>query len=293
MTALSFRAAASLIGLAIAVLAPSVRANPVAGICSSNLAPQIDAIVHRPNFARSRFGVLIQTLNTRQTLYSRDADQFFIPASNVKILTTVAALRTLSPTYRIRTSVYGTQLSDGWRIRLVGHGDPSLGDQQLKDLAQQLKRRGVNRILELIVEDSYFGRDALNPTWEVSDIQEAYEAYAPPVSSLIFDGNQVGFKLVPQAIGQPPRVEWDDPIEGYFWKIDNQSQTVDAKTEDSSMVKRDLSQPILNITGQLPISSKPSPYSVAIPNPDKRFLRRFARSLVETGMTIEQSSISD
>ncbi len=291
MTALFFRAVASLMGLSIAVLASSDRANPVTGICSSDLAPRIDAIVNRPNFARSRVGILIQTLNTRQTLYSRDTDRLFIPASNVKILTTVAALRTLSPNYRIRTSVYGTQLSDGWKIRLVGRGDPSLNNRQLNDLAQQLKRRGINRIAELIVEDSYFGRDSLNPVWEVGDIQDPFAA---PVSSLIFDQNQVGFKLVPQAIGQPTRVEWDDLIEGRFWRVDNQSRTVDAKTEDSTRVRRNLSLPILNISGQLPINSTfPYRVAIAIPNPDERFLRRFVRSLAETGITIKRSRISE
>ncbi|MBW4525733.1 MAG: D-alanyl-D-alanine carboxypeptidase/D-alanyl-D-alanine-endopeptidase [Phormidium tanganyikae FI6-MK23] len=284
MTALFSRFAASLLScVSITFFIASSRANPAPSVCLRDLAPQIEAIVNRPNFVRSRFGVFIQTLGTRQTLYSRDAEQFFIPASNVKILTTAAALRGLSPTYRIRTSVYGTETPDGWRVRLVGRGDPSFSDRQLKDLVQQLKQRGIQRISELIVEDSYFGRDAVNSDWAVGDIQATY---AVPVSSLILNENGLGLKVLPQALGQPLKVEWDDPTEANRWKIDNRSRTVGAKAEEFIEVGRDLSQPILKVTGQLHVGSEPSMNGVAIPNPGEYFLRKFVRSLNDAGMTI-------
>ncbi|GAP95913.1 D-alanyl-D-alanine carboxypeptidase/D-alanyl-D-alanine endopeptidase [Leptolyngbya sp. NIES-2104] len=291
MTALFSRSVASLISfISLTVFASTVRASPVAPICPRDLAPQIDAIVNRPNFARSRFGVMIQTLRTRQTLYSRDADRFFIPASNVKILTTVAALRKLTPSYRIRTSVFGTESPSGWSVRLVGRGDPSVSDRQLNDLAQQLKKRGIGRISNLVVEDSYFGRTVLNPDWAIGDISEIYAA---PVNSLIFNENRLGFKLVPQGLGQPLKVEWDESIEGSFWRVENRSNTVDAKTEESIEIGRDLSQPILKVSGQLRMGSTPAPYEVAVPNPNERFLRRFVRSLNQAGITIVRSSVSD
>ncbi len=301
MTALLHRSIASLFGcfsITLCIASPGVASSGVASsgansapaICSRDLAPQIEAIVNRPNFVRSRFGVLIQALGTRQTLYSRDAEQFFIPASNAKILTTAVALRALSPTYRIRTSVYGTRSPNGWSIRVVGRGDPSFGDRQLRDLAQQLKQRGIRKISDLIVEDSYFGRDAVNSDWAVGDIQQTY---AVPVSSLILNENSLGLKVSPQALGQPLKVEWDDPTEANDWKIENRSLTVDAKTEEFLDVGRDLSQPILKVTGQLHVSSGSATNGVAIPNPDEYFLRKFVRSLNEAGITIERSSVSD
>lgn len=291
MTALFPRFVATLLGcVSITVFVSSSRANSAPPVCSRDLTAQIEVIVNRPNFVRSRFGVLIQTLGTRQTLYSHDAEQFFIPASNVKILTTAAALRELSPTYRIRTSVYGVETPNGWRVRLVGRGDPSFGDRQLKDLAQQLKQRGIQRISELIVEDSYFGRDPVNSDWAVGDIQATY---AVPVSSLILNENGLGLKVSPQGLGQPLKVEWDDPTEANYWKIDNRSQTVDTKTEEFVEVGRDLSQPILKVSGQLHVGSKASINGVAIPNPDEYFLRKFVRSLNDAGIAIARSGVSD
>ncbi len=290
MTALLKGSIAGFLGcFSLTVFVSMSRATPAPSICTQDLAPQIEEIINRPNFGRSRFGVSIEVLGTRQALYNHDADRFFIPASNVKILTTAAVLQKFGSAYRIRTAVYGTASPSGWKLRLVGRGDPSFGDRQLKDLAQQLKRRGIQRVSELVVEDSYFGQDTVNSDWAVGDIQAAY---AVPVNSLILNENGLGLKLIPQALGQPLKVEWDDPTEANDWKIENRSRTVDPKSEEFIEVGRDLSQPILKVSGQMHVGSTPFPNAVAIPNPGEYFLRKWVRSLNEAGVTIERSSLS-
>jgi D-alanyl-D-alanine carboxypeptidase/D-alanyl-D-alanine-endopeptidase (penicillin-binding protein 4) len=152
----------------------------VAGdICPGELGAKVDAIADRAEFSRSRWGILIQPLSSTATLYSRDATKYFIPASNVKLLTTAAALQKLGADFRIKTSVYS---GENKSFYVAGRGDPSIGEAQLKDLAQQLKRRGVDRINELIGDDSYFQGSAVNPNWEWEDAQAGYGA---PVNSLI------------------------------------------------------------------------------------------------------------
>ncbi|MFS8119345.1 MAG: D-alanyl-D-alanine carboxypeptidase, partial [Microcoleus sp.] len=79
----------------------------VAGdICPGELGAKVDAIANRAEFSRSRWGILIQPLSSTATLYSRDSTKYFIPASNVKLLTTAAALQKLGADFRIKTSVY-------------------------------------------------------------------------------------------------------------------------------------------------------------------------------------------
>ncbi|MBE9180105.1 D-alanyl-D-alanine carboxypeptidase [Oculatella sp. LEGE 06141] len=63
------------------------------GICPDLLAPALNSIVESPAFARGRWGVLVEDMSSNQTLYSRSANTLFIPASNVKLLTTAAALQ--------------------------------------------------------------------------------------------------------------------------------------------------------------------------------------------------------
>jgi D-alanyl-D-alanine carboxypeptidase/D-alanyl-D-alanine-endopeptidase (penicillin-binding protein 4) len=73
------------------------------GICAEYIQPVIDKIVERSSFAQGKWGILIQT-SDGTTLYSRSPDSYMIPASNLKILLTAAALQKLNPQGKIRSS---------------------------------------------------------------------------------------------------------------------------------------------------------------------------------------------
>ncbi|WP_250855333.1 D-alanyl-D-alanine carboxypeptidase, partial [Anabaena sp. PCC 7938] len=103
--------------------------------CPYQLQSYIDAVVNRSQFSRMRWGILVKPLVSTKTLYSLDANKYFIPASNTKLFTTAAALQKLGADFRIRTSIY--QDHDGV-LRVVGRGDPSLKNTQLTMLAKQL-----------------------------------------------------------------------------------------------------------------------------------------------------------
>ena len=108
--------------------------NPVhaAQICPVDLPAQIDTITNDAKFDRATWGILVQT-QTRPILYAQNAKKFLIPASNVKLLTTAAALQALPKDFRVKTSVYKL---GGDRYFVYGEGDPSLNDAQLEKLAQ-------------------------------------------------------------------------------------------------------------------------------------------------------------
>lgn len=257
------------------------------GICPAQLSNKISAITNRSQFRRSRWGILVQTLGNRQTLYAQDADRYFIPASNVKLLTTAAALEVLGDRYTIRTSVYQVD-SDNVVLRVVGRGDPSLTDAELNQLAKQIRDRSITHINQLIADDGYFQGDAINPTWEWEDVQSGYGA---PVNSLILNQNLIGLTLFPRNLGQPLRVVWDDPSEAIRWQVSNSSRTVAATVEESLQVGRDLERSQLNIAGQLRVGSEPEPVAVAIPYPSHYFLQRFKQALYQQGIQVEQSFI--
>lgn len=132
-------------------------------ICPARLGAAIDAIASRPQFRRSRWGILVETVSSATTLYSRDGEHYFIPASTAKLLTSAAVLHELGPNYRIRTSVMGDRNGS---IYIIGRGDPSLTITQLQSLAKQLKATGITQINRLIADDSYFRGSPVNPNWE-------------------------------------------------------------------------------------------------------------------------------
>ncbi|HEY9837319.1 MAG TPA: D-alanyl-D-alanine carboxypeptidase/D-alanyl-D-alanine-endopeptidase, partial [Vampirovibrionales bacterium] len=198
-----------------------------ARFCQSQLEPTIAGIINRPQLRRARWGILVETLDSQgdRTLYSQDSEQFFIPASTAKLLTSAAALHHLGPDFQIRTSVYGSNPT-GDRIdslRIVGRGDPTIGKTQLEAIAQQLQQQGIRQVGELIGEDSYFIGSPIHPNWEWEDVQAGYGA---PINSLIFNQNSVEFTLTPQGVGQPLSVTWANPTEQTRWQVENRSRTV-------------------------------------------------------------------
>lgn len=250
---------------------------PTNSVCPAQLGTAIETIINHPQFSRARWGIVVQNLNNAQNLYSRDADKYFIPASNLKLLTTAAALRQLGANFRFRTSIYGT---DNGLLRLVGRGDPSLTDVQLTALARQLKLTGVRQLTYLAVEGDRFADDIISPDWEWGDIQADYGA---PIGSLIINQNAVTLQLLPQQVGQRLRLVWQDPTAARQWQVDNQSVTVKPKEPTQIVVNRDLSG-ILQISGQLNADSPPESVSLAIVDPSENFVQRLRRALLVAGI---------
>ena len=260
-------------------------------VCAVQLEQAIGPILSQPTYQRSRWGILIQTASTTTspsvTLYAHDAQRYFIPASNAKLLTTAAALQKLGPAFRIRTSVYQTNASSV--LRVVGRGDPSLTDAELKTLAQQLSAQGIRQVAQLLGDDQYFQGEATNPGWDWEDGQAGYGA---PVNSLILNQNAIGLQLIPQSLGQPLQVAWENPVAAAGWRIENRSRTVATSDPEFLNVGRDLGQPILKVSGQLRVGSDPEPVAVAVLNPAQTFLRRFQQILATEQITVAQTGLT-
>jgi serine-type D-Ala-D-Ala carboxypeptidase/endopeptidase (penicillin-binding protein 4) len=246
-------------------------------VCPANLGERIAAIADRPIFSRSRWGILIQTQDTGTVLYAREANKYFIPASNAKLLTTAAALHRLGEQFRVQTAAYGTGTGGTLsRLHVVGQGDPSLTQTQLKQLAQQLADKGIRRIERLVADERYFFGDRLNPTWELVDIQTGD---GPPINSLIVDENLVELKVQPQSLGQPLAIQFADPQATQGWQIENLTRTVAASQPETLDVFRDPLQPKVRVVGQLRVGSAPDNAFVAVIDPTTNFLSRFQQAL--------------
>ncbi|MEG4285620.1 D-alanyl-D-alanine carboxypeptidase/D-alanyl-D-alanine-endopeptidase [Microcoleus sp. A006_D1] len=259
----------------------------VAGdICPGELGAKVDAIANRAEFSRSRWGILIQPLSSTATLYSRDAAKYFIPASNVKLLTTAAALRKLGADFRIKTSVYS---GENGSLYVAGRGDPSIAEAQLKSLAQQLKQRGISQVNQLIGDDSYFQGNAVNPNWEWEDAQAGYGA---PVNSLIYNQNAIELVLSPQAIGQPLKVTFAEPKLTNQWQILNNSVTVAQNESEFIAVGREFDRSAIRVSGQLKVGAASESAYVAVVNPANHFMQQFQQVLAAEGIPVKQALVA-
>jgi D-alanyl-D-alanine carboxypeptidase/D-alanyl-D-alanine-endopeptidase (penicillin-binding protein 4) len=89
----------------------SLDMQPEARFCQSDLQAAIAAIVESPRFKSAQWGIVIKPISAPTTLYERNADRALIPASNVKLLTTAAALQIFGESQPDRLASLGRWLT--------------------------------------------------------------------------------------------------------------------------------------------------------------------------------------
>jgi serine-type D-Ala-D-Ala carboxypeptidase/endopeptidase (penicillin-binding protein 4) len=265
------------------VLPPAPPA-PLPAVCTSQISTAINAIVDRPELRRYRWGIVVQILNSNTQLYNRDGDRLFIPASNVKLITTAVALRQLGATTRLRTSVYqlpstGTSAN----LLVVGRGDPSLMVSGLQSIGPQLQQRGLKQIGQISFDDGYFRGEQINGDWEWGDLSTDY---APAINGLMLNQNSNPLTISSQQVGMPLKYTWKDPSLNN-WQVDNQSLTVLAADRESNVNAIAIfGKPTIRLTGKLAVNAVPTQIDLPLVNPAESFISAFRQSLTRSGMTI-------
>ncbi|MEX1257844.1 MAG: D-alanyl-D-alanine carboxypeptidase/D-alanyl-D-alanine-endopeptidase [Gemmatimonadota bacterium] len=147
-----------------------------------SLAERVDALLAEPPFNGMHWGILVGDAASGATLYARNPGVHFIPASNMKLPATAAALGLLGPDYRWDTAFYATDATEegvlGGDLVLVGSGDPTLGapfydppEAALTALVDSLRAAGVLRIEGGLVLDASAWDSATAPgTWMLEDV---------------------------------------------------------------------------------------------------------------------------
>jgi len=255
-------------------------------LCPAELPQKINHLITQPELNKAHWGILIKTLQKQTTLFDYHGNQFFIPASNTKLLTTAAVLLKLGESYQIKTPIYYQgNIPKLSRLHLIGKGDPSLTIDQLRTVANTLKSQGIKQIEKLILEDNSLPQNYLNPTWEWEDI---YFNYAPAINQLVLNQNAVNLTLSPQRIGQPLKVSWSDAIAGKQWQIINQTRTVAGNPSQALSIKGILGKSVLVLEGELSILSEPDVSAIAIPDPVRYFAESFQQVLAIAGIQVDQ-----
>jgi D-alanyl-D-alanine carboxypeptidase/D-alanyl-D-alanine-endopeptidase (penicillin-binding protein 4) len=172
----------------------------------SELRHEIDSLTSLPEFRNAQWGVLIVNPRTGDTLYSKNAGKLFMPASNMKIVTSAVALTLLGADYRYRTTFLidgevRDSLLDG-NLLVIGRGDPTVSDRMrgtativMDALADSLRAHRIRQISGSLARvgnafpDSIYGYG-----WEWDDLGEYYGA---GVDELIFNEGMAPTKLRP------------------------------------------------------------------------------------------------
>lgn len=108
-----------------------------------------------------------------------------VPASTLKILTALAALRRLGESFRFKTAFYLDPAED---LYVKGLGDPMLISEVIEEISGHLSKR-VKRIKDIILDETFFENGIRVPGSERST-----NPYDAPVGAICANFNTVFFK---------------------------------------------------------------------------------------------------
>lgn len=131
---------------------------PSTGLPGSNVRTMFPMLaeVEVPGYS----GIVIETLDNKTVLESNPG-YLFNPASNVKVATAFAVLKTFGPEFRFATNVYTDGVIDRATGTLNGNlyvsgKDPIFGFEHAISLTNELNRLGIRQVMgDLVVTDNF------------------------------------------------------------------------------------------------------------------------------------------
>lgn len=254
------------------------------GVRAAWLVNKLTAVIaSRPALARLQVGVSVRDPRTGAVLFAHSDETALNIASNAKLFTAAAALSTLGPEFRPRTSFLAEQLAPDGSVKgdlvLRGRADPTLSEYDLDRLVGDLVRIGVTKVSgKLVIDDSYFDDQTLPPHFDEQPKEVA--SFRAPISALSINSNSFVLTVTPNAAGTGPARVVAEPACSYLVIDTANVQTV---TRGRTRVRLDMEETktalVLRVTGQVRADATPRRYRRRIPDP-----RAFAAAVVRAAL---------
>lgn len=238
-----------------------------AGIPQTRSQEIVDAVMSRPPLASSAVGVFAMRMDG-DTLVSHNARVKFVPASNMKLISTGLALVNLGEDFRYETSLgYDGTVVDGMLrgdLYIIGGGDPTTGakapcaepvDALFASWLKILRTAGISSIDGRVIGDPrYLG--TITPEgmgWTYDDLGTNYGA-GP--TGLNFFENAQNFLIKPGAApGQKPDIQPRYPETPWMTFV-NHATTGAARSRNSVYYINTHLSPSGEFAGSFPVDRK-------------------------------------
>ncbi|MBI2418209.1 MAG: D-alanyl-D-alanine carboxypeptidase/D-alanyl-D-alanine-endopeptidase [Ignavibacteriales bacterium] len=256
---------------------------------------QLEDIFDDPSFNSAQWGVVIQSMANGEYLYKRNEHKLLMPASNLKLITTAAALHYLGKNYRFKTEIYTIGDVEGNRLKgdliIRGFGDPAISGRFYNDSILKVFNNWADSLLEngideidgnIIGDDNAFDDIGLGSGWAWD-----YETdwYAAPSGALSLNDNCIELLITPGNAGEKAKMEME-PLTRYVTIIYN-VYTVAADSVTDISVYRQRGTNIISISGTIKENSDPKRLYASINNPTQYFVTVFKVVLLSKGIKIK------
>jgi len=261
--------------------------------------PGVSSVYERfgklPQLRGSSFGVIVKAASSGQTLISYNEDLNLIPASNMKLLTSLNGLKNLGPEFKFNTKIYTSgEIKDETlkgSLWIEGSGDPTIytPDKEkfnggfFKKVALLLKDAGIKRIDGQVYSKSTFNPYAgIRSDWSWSDVGNYYGSGIYPLN---INENQYALYLSATKIGTSAKIKKRDSISDV--EVNEEDVLTDASgTPDLAYIYWKPGSSEARITGSLPKDSNLQKVKGALQNPEKVFLKVLVSELEKAGISV-------
>ncbi len=273
-----------------------LHAFPAGGRLPASVGKEIRALESHPALRgkRARVAALVYDITEKRILFGVRPDEPMAPASNMKIVTTAAALDLLGRDYAFTTRLFAPGRVRGGTLGgdllLEAGGDPSWCakvpgrgvDQVLSGMARALKSEGIRRVTgKLLVDASFFDREFVHPDWPPGQLQAFYEA---PVGALTLAEACITVRIRGRAKpGIRPAVFLDPPGAGF--RLSNRAVTV-RRVRGAGLIVGRRGPWTLSVRGRA-VRNRTVEFRVAVADPVAFAARVILSGLKRRGISVE------
>jgi serine-type D-Ala-D-Ala carboxypeptidase/endopeptidase (penicillin-binding protein 4) len=232
------------------------------------------------------YAIYIIKADSGTAMFSHNPDKLLIPASNMKVITTAAAVKYLGLQFEYKTRI---GICEG-NVIVIGSGDPILGDAKtdekhgrkpgwiFEQIVKALQDKGITEVNDIIVDATVFDQQRVHPepTWSAADLNRWY---ACETSGLNYNTNCIQITVEKQ---NRQAVFSVDPQTAYV-QITNSIRTI-SSGNDTVGAYRSPKPNVITLKGT--IKDKEGPFDVAIEGPATFFGTLLAESLGRSGIAV-------
>jgi len=253
---------------------------------ASAWAQGLAQVLDSPPLSRTKVSALVVRQSDGRVLFARHPDRELIPASNMKVLTALAALSVFGPAHRFETRVLSDRAPDPdggvGTLYVGGSGDPALNSEDWWLLAASLRAKGLRRIEgDIVLDDGAFDRERWHAKWG----KVGSRAYHAPVGGLTANYGAFGLTVrAGRAVGEPAVVAIDPPVD--YLLLENRTNTVAANRRMKLAVvrSREGARNKIAVSGTMPLAHEEETFWRSVTDPTLYAGSVFAMQLAALGI---------